>query len=917
MRNLTTWRRLEPRFRDRELSDSLQAALADPLWLLSRQWQLGEFDGVDAGTPIAADLERTHAPVTRYRLGGPDGDVRRYRTDPADPSPPLETITERERVRSRDDSQRTDDSDRNGESTDDRSIRLAVEAGEQFLRLLDEEDLSYAASDFAEVDLSAYPSVDDLLLPADALDESDHAGPDDDRYAMIVGGRSLDGDALYRVVDRALPASRGGPVDPALPEPSPAPSGSDADAYEAAAFAYREWYDSLYDEPDDGSEAWDESRLDHQVAVATEVDGDRRTFRADDYRGGGLNWYSFEEAPDEDLPLPIDSIFDPDLFDDLDDVFQRLQDALASGDGTLSMLSQPSWPLDPRSDGGTEPGSRVSTTERPTPVQYPGRPAPRWWELEDGRVNLDRIDADSEDLSRLLLLEFTLLYGNDWFDFPLEVPVGSFTEVESLTVTDTFGATTTIEPTWTSELASESNDTDDDTPEDENTSEDDLWNAFAFRLADSGSGLFMPPVEAESLTTDPVATTEFRRDELANVAWAIERSVEGPTGEPLDRHELGQEGVRGPADEVGAAGGDLDLGDEAMTDRYPLPAASNAEVQYRLLSDVPDYWFPMLPEQDGIAGVELTLGRLVGDGEPPTPWGRLLDGDRLSLPEEEISRTGVEVDRHYRYTRWIDGSTHLWAGKAVTPGNGEAKSGLTFDTTRDVPENFESAGSPDTPLSIAVVASAPEDDPMAEYVVLENRTDASLELEGWTVRDAANHQYTFGDVTLSPRERVTLHTGAGSDDEDTVYWDAPTPIWNNAADVISVYDAADELVVERSYPDVSGIPEDSSLSIDTSTVDAARNDYENLNDEYVTFTNDSDEPLDLSRWVVRDIAGHGYRFPEGTEIAPGESLRLRTGDGIDGGGDRYWDAGRPVWNNTDDAVLVYDDEGTLCAGTVY
>jgi len=39
----------------------------------------------------------------------------------------------------------------------------------------------------------------------------------------------------------------------------------------------------------------------------------------------------------------------------------------------------------------------------------------------------------------------------------------------------------------------------------------------------------------------------------------------------------------------------------------------------------------------------------------------------------------VRVVRRLRYTRWTDGSTHLWVAKRKTVGRGEGSSGLRFD----------------------------------------------------------------------------------------------------------------------------------------------------------------------------------------------------------------------------------------------
>ena len=47
-----------------ELQDGLQARIHDPLWLLARQWQFGEFDGEDTGSPAAAQVVIESAPLS-------------------------------------------------------------------------------------------------------------------------------------------------------------------------------------------------------------------------------------------------------------------------------------------------------------------------------------------------------------------------------------------------------------------------------------------------------------------------------------------------------------------------------------------------------------------------------------------------------------------------------------------------------------------------------------------------------------------------------------------------------------------------------------------------------------------------------------------------------------------------------------
>ena len=69
MPSITSWMRLEPHTRNAEMKTSVQARIYDPLWLLGRQWQVGEFQGEDSGTPIVARLRADVSRLTRYFAG--------------------------------------------------------------------------------------------------------------------------------------------------------------------------------------------------------------------------------------------------------------------------------------------------------------------------------------------------------------------------------------------------------------------------------------------------------------------------------------------------------------------------------------------------------------------------------------------------------------------------------------------------------------------------------------------------------------------------------------------------------------------------------------------------------------------------------------------------------------------------------
>ena len=91
--SITTWTRLEPLPREGSLARSLQAQVRDPLWMLARQWQVGEFLGDDAGSPVHATMGVETRTITTYRPG-----LDEANTEAIDPAVPVEVHVEREPV---------------------------------------------------------------------------------------------------------------------------------------------------------------------------------------------------------------------------------------------------------------------------------------------------------------------------------------------------------------------------------------------------------------------------------------------------------------------------------------------------------------------------------------------------------------------------------------------------------------------------------------------------------------------------------------------------------------------------------------------------------------------------------------------------------------------------------------------------
>jgi hypothetical protein len=192
MPSITTWTRFEPQTRNAALTTSVQGRIHDPLWLLARQWQVGEFQGEDSGTPIMARLRSDVSRLTRF-FPGPIA-ANSQVTAPAFNAKvtPLETMVERERVRPL--------AGAKGEK-----LRFAVEAAQHFFRLLDRQPITPANRE-------TYRAALRRKYPFAAMTAAERSALDADSLAFfdLMSARVPDGRLLYAGLRAALRLSGGG-----------------------------------------------------------------------------------------------------------------------------------------------------------------------------------------------------------------------------------------------------------------------------------------------------------------------------------------------------------------------------------------------------------------------------------------------------------------------------------------------------------------------------------------------------------------------------------------------------------------------------------------------------------------------------------------------------------------------------------
>jgi hypothetical protein len=375
----------------------------------------------------------------------------------------------------------------------------------------------------------------------------------------------------------------------------------ESQGFDAAMVSWLAWYRPRAGLDDAGSpapDAWVSDRLEHTFSMTAATSAGVMQLVAPEYPGGRLDWDAFT----------------------LHDV---------SGD--------PATP-------------QIRTLDAlPLPVDIPGMPVVRFWELEDPRFDVARVSVGPGDTTRLLLVEFALTFASDWFLVPVPVPVGALIGIDDLTVTDTFGVVTRI-------------------PAAEQVRSDPSWALW--RLTDAGgldragNLLLVPPPPAGGLESDSIEEVAFVRDEQANLVWAIEVTVPASIGggRPVDRRLPPPE----PLPPLAAADG---LVPERIY--VPLVSLPPDRVPLARVDRADGSWLARAEVVDELTSVTPTEGRLL------TP--------AFAVRDDEVGVDGVVVTRRFQLARGQDGRRYVWTSRAKRPGATRAGEPVGYDVLAEPP----------------------------------------------------------------------------------------------------------------------------------------------------------------------------------------------------------------------------------------
>ena len=597
---ITLWNRLEGRPRTHNFERALRAEVRDPLWMLTKQWQMGEFQGDDAGSPVIAKVHIETTELTKYQAASNPPEA-------FDDDVPLEAKVEQRPIPFRTGGQ-------------DMALDIRLTMGHRWLKLIGGIEAGLAQKFIAAVGITA-PDPSD---PADAPVAADR-----ETWQMVaaVAGRAMDGLALYEYLT-AAPTNHAHDL-------VTLDNLANTTAVENAETEFVQWYEALFYQPrENAGNAWLPNRLEYAFATSAPKDGGEKHLVADEYFHGHLDWYNLDIDP--------------------------------AGEGFGEVDSAP-LPADVEA---THTASFI-----PAPIQFDGMPHTRWWTFEEGRTNFGDIDPDTTDINKLLLMEFGLVYANDWFLMPFTVPAGTIAKVAGMTVTNVFG-----ERIWV-EAAGRGSDED--------------WQRWSmFALATRGRddvpadlSLVIVPSVSKIQESEPIEAVQLVRDEMANMVWGIETRVALPTGQSKSGRSIALDTRRYHRRLVQES---LPPGPSPV-----LPIENDAAIRYRLMTEVPENWIPFIPVHIENDTREIQLRRaamlrvIEDDQNPPVriePRTDLLRHgldepvpQSYDLHEEEVPRAGVRVTQSFQRTRWYDGRVFVWFGVRKQTGRGERSSGLAFD----------------------------------------------------------------------------------------------------------------------------------------------------------------------------------------------------------------------------------------------
>ena len=279
---ITMWNRLEGRPRKEDYDHALKVEVRDALWMVSKQWQMGEFIGDDAGSPVLAKVHIATTALTKYK---PGDDVPM----PIEKDIPLEVKVEHQKIPFQIGQQHI-------------ALDLRLLMGRQWLKLIEQVDNSLKLEFIGKYSIQK-------PKPKDEVDAQICAHVKVWQLFSAVAGRSMDGYKLYQHLKEA-------PGNHAYEGIAGVDTEAKKIEIDILAKKFIQWFENLYYQPiDRGNPSWKPAYLEYQFSCSAPQGNKEKVLTAEEYYHEHLDWYNLdidknksqlEAVPGQPLPQNIE-----------------------------------------------------------------------------------------------------------------------------------------------------------------------------------------------------------------------------------------------------------------------------------------------------------------------------------------------------------------------------------------------------------------------------------------------------------------------------------------------------------------------------------------------------------------------------------------------------------------------------------
>lgn len=674
----------------------LRANVHDALWMLSRQYDVGEFKGENAGSAIKSVVTTTTKSINKFKN---QNGVCSF-----DNLELLEPKAEKLAIKI--------------------DIMARLQMGKYWNKLLKQAGFYSANKDmimnefsFSETSLNEFETE---LVSCNANIQ---------QINTIINGNLLDGWNLYLILK----------------------SNGTIDSYNAISIVgqigdfnllenlYLNWVEKTYLPTGvlNENKAWKPENLEYDFECSVQENNnpsstDQTVLIADEYQAGNLDWYSF---------------------------------------------NLPKTPINHGDNSTTDNHSTTTKEFLPSKIEFKGAMSSRWWEFDDAIINLNDIKSENYNITKILTSSHLINFSHDWQIIPLEVPIGTLVEIDSITVLDVFGDEISI-----SQIPASTN-----------------WNMFTLNEkgdlfgSDIEGRLFLPPVVAKRIESKAVEEVLFMRDEMANMVWGIEKVIPDVFFGGADGGETATMVMKY-----------YEENDSTLEPDINGQIKSDASQAFKLSDVMPENWIPLVPvKRDASNNREIefqraTFYRIINGKntlETIRPKTNLLlaDGDKLPetptpyfIKEEEILRNGIIVRTTYQRARDYNGSVKTWLGREKRNNKSQKSSDFKFDVTKPFDDSENSNVSLNqwnqkTDLPSVLVDAAVF--LIGDYIYIVGGTDGTDLLNGVSAYDIQNDSWAAKTDWLPSGDGRRHCQGCSLDGKGYVFggesFDGANYSWNN------------------------------------------------------------------------------------------------------------------------------------------